>query len=177
MQHFHFLTCAVIILCKINCYQGSELIAVISFRLQRGMHFISWERFSGPGIPWGQSQPIRGQDEVSVDQSEGCTALGPHCMQYPPLWDKSNLSLVLNYHHHLTQWEKGLSCQISQCFWNLFVLWESSFHNPVLFLLPDFSELHEELSEMSSQRSLITRWLHRLSELLKRLILPVFMKI
>ena len=89
--------------CRINCYQGSELIAVISFRLQRGMHFISWDRFSGPRIPWGQSQPIRGPDEVSVDQSEGCTALGPHCMQYPPLWDKSNLSLVLNHSHHLTQ--------------------------------------------------------------------------
>ena len=173
MQHFHFLTWAIIIIrCRMICYRGSELIAVISFRLQRGMHFIFWDRFSGPQIPWGQCQPMRGQDEVSIDQSEGCTALGPPCMQYPPLWDKSNLSLVLT-HHHLTQYH----ARYLSVFWTLFILWESSFHNPVLFLLPDFSELHEELSEMSSQRSLITRWLQRLSEFWKRLILPVTMKI
>lgn len=120
LQHFHFLTWAIIIIhCRMICYRGSELIAVISFRLQRGMHFIFWDRFSGPQIPWGQCQPMRGQDEVSIDQSEGCTALGSHCMQYPPLWDKSNLSLVLT-HHHLTQYQKRLSCQISQCFLNSF---------------------------------------------------------
>ena len=90
------------------------------------MHFISWDKFSGPRV-----------QEVSVSQSEASVgavltnqraaiAPGPHCMQYPPLWDKSNLSQSLTtIILHLTQWEKRKGYHAR--YLSVFDLWESSF--------------------------------------------------
>ena len=63
---------------------GSELIAVISYRLQSrdAVYLLRWVQW--PRIPRGQCQPIRGQDEVSVDQSEGCVSPGPSLHAIPP---------------------------------------------------------------------------------------------